>query len=155
MWCSSCTAQTSWNAWELGTTTTTTTTTTGYNFCCCLFFNIQSRFVRLFPIGSCLKSRKWTCQMSIKWILTSLEWTLRMSPMPPPFLSPWFNVVTIHILSEVQTRSSTSVTSTEKKKIHIGDTSVDMLLILIEAHFQAIKAWDGRELLWEVSIRKI
>jgi len=26
----------------------------------------------------------------------------RISPIPPPFLSPWFNVVTIHMTSESQ-----------------------------------------------------
>lgn len=44
-------------------------------------------------------------------MLTSLEGLRRMSPTPPPFLSPWFMTVTIHISRVSQARSVLSGSS--------------------------------------------
>lgn len=44
-------------------------------------------------------------------MLTSLEGLRRMSPTPPPFLSPWFMTVTIHISRVSHARSVLSGSS--------------------------------------------
>lgn len=44
-------------------------------------------------------------------VLTSLEGLRRMSPTPPPFLSPWFMTVTIHMRRVSQARSVLSSSS--------------------------------------------
>lgn len=42
------------------------------------------------------------------FVLTTLEGARRISPIPPPFLNPWFSVVTIHMTSESHVRSFNS-----------------------------------------------
>lgn len=37
--------------------------------------------------------------------ITVLDGALKTSPIPPPFLRPWFNVVTMHITNESHARS--------------------------------------------------
>lgn len=37
--------------------------------------------------------------------LTVLDGRLSTSPIPPPFRNPWFNVVTIHMMSVSHARS--------------------------------------------------
>lgn len=43
--------------------------------------------------------------------LTSLDGFRRMSPTPPPFLSPWFRTVTMHMSSVSQARSHWSASA--------------------------------------------
>lgn len=53
---------------------------------------------------------------------------LRTSPIPPPFLRPWFKVVTIHINKESQARSisvSSSSSSTGVEDLTSMDVSPD------------------------------
>lgn len=46
-------------------------------------------------------------------IFSFKEGRLRTSPMPPPFLSPWFRVVTMHIIRVSQARSLTLSSASE------------------------------------------
>ena len=46
-------------------------------------------------------------------IFSFKEGRLRTSPMPPPFLSPWFRVVTMHIIRVSQARSFTLSSDSE------------------------------------------
>lgn len=59
--------------------------------------------------------------------LTSLDGFRRMSPTPPPFLSPWFSTVTMHMSSVSQARShcSASASGTPEREMRAKTQSTE------------------------------
>lgn len=56
------------------------------------------------------------------------EGRLRTSPMPPPFLSPWFRVVTMHIIRVSQARSLTLSSASASELVWVSEKDPSQFL---------------------------
>ena len=70
----------------------------------------------------------------------------RISPIPPPFLSPWFNVVTIHMTNESQDLSLTSSPDTATSTFSCSEiTSFDITVLFHVYSHNVAFLYEGRQ----------